>query len=95
MLTCVLQVNLPWDDRTHDRQINAMHVETWGTNYGDQFGDVSPKGKLRPCKSRTLVDKVMDSMKDDLVKEFPDWKDRFSRETRVIIDGYTVCTDEP
>lgn len=95
VLTIVLQVNLPWDDRTHDRQINAMHVETWGTVYGDQFADVSPKGSLQPCKTRPLVDKVMDSMKDDLVKEFPDWKDRFSREARVIIDSYRVCTDEP
>jgi hypothetical protein len=73
---------------------DGLLIETWGTDEGNQFGDASPD-YMKPCQTRQLVDEVMDSMKDRLVTEFPEWKDRFRRETRVIIDGFRICNGEP
>ena len=42
-----------------------------------------------------MVDKVMDMYQDDIVKLFPDFKGKFTRDARVIIDGAKVCSDEP
>lgn len=48
-----------------------------------------------PCHTRDAIDKELDGYKDLCEQQFPDWKGRFSRDTRVIIDGWKVCTDEP
>lgn len=58
----------------------------------NQFGFT--KGELKPCKTRHLVDEVMDKYKNDLVKLFPTWGE-WHREAKVIIDGYKSCTDKP
>ena len=70
-----------------------MHVETWGTDYYNQFAFT--KGKLRPCKTRKAVDNVMDKYANDLVREFPKYKGKFTREARVIIKEDKFCSDEP
>jgi len=72
-----------------DRIPNSMLIETWGTHPKHRFGDV--KGSLRPCKTRPLVDQVMDLVQDRLVQYFPEWQGRFRRESRVIINGDAVC----
>lgn len=69
-----------------------MHIETWGIDKLTQFPFT--KGELRPCKTRHLVDDVMDKYSADLVKLFPK-RSWFYRLARVIIDGYKECTDEP
>ncbi|KAH6638828.1 hypothetical protein C7974DRAFT_409832 [Boeremia exigua] len=68
------------------------HVLTGSAGHGKE---PSPFGYLRPCKTRTEVDAVMDKYKDDIVKEFPRYGKDFSRDARVIINGYKVCSDEP
>jgi hypothetical protein len=73
---------------------DGLLIETWGTDEGNQFGDV-PTNVMQPCKTRQLVDEVMDSMKDRVVTEFPEWKDKFRRETRVILDKFKICNGEP
>lgn len=68
---------------------NYWHIETRGIE--EKFTKV---GKLRPCHSRHEVDNVMDKYAGDLVREYPKYKGKFSREARVIINGYKVCTNE-
>ena len=66
-----------------------MHVEFYGSPA--QF---SKHGNLKPCGTRAAVDAELDKYRS-LEGEFPQWKGHFSRDTRVVIDGYKVCSDEP
>ncbi|KAJ4339862.1 hypothetical protein N0V95_007657 [Ascochyta clinopodiicola] len=71
---------------------NFWHVETWGIDALHQFSEF---GELRPCQTRHIVDLVMDKYANDLVGLFPQEKGWFHRETRVMLDGYRVCSNEP
>ncbi|KAJ4986534.1 hypothetical protein SVAN01_07970 [Stagonosporopsis vannaccii] len=93
----LVRVNLP-NSLLKDEEVrrpapyNYMHIETWSTDPNNQFGFT--KGELRPCKTRRLVDEVMDKYAADILKLFPDWG-WFHREAKVIINGYKDCTNEP
>ncbi|KAH6638827.1 hypothetical protein C7974DRAFT_421492 [Boeremia exigua] len=89
----LVRINLPVG-RVGDWVIqNYLHIETWGTDYDHQFGFTV--GELKPCKTRKLVDQVMDKYQGDLVGLFPEWKNSFKREAKVIINGFDSCTNEP
>jgi hypothetical protein len=71
---------------------NKLHIETWHVK------DSKPpftKGILHPCKTRQYVDEVMDSKQKQLEDLFPQWKGKFHREAKVIIDGWKSCADDP
>ena len=72
---------------------NYWHLETWGAN-ADQRWQFTEIGELKPCATRYMVDKVMDKYQNDIVKQFPDYKGKFTRDARVIINGDKVCSDE-
>jgi hypothetical protein len=72
---------------------NYLHVEFYGgCGVGCQF---SKHGNLKPCGTRAAVDKQLDIYRGALEGQFVEWKGHFKRDTRVIIDGYKVCADEP
>ena len=68
---------------------NYLHVEFYGSPT-----KLSQHGNLKPCGTSAAVDVELDNYMS-LEGEFPAWKGHFKRETRVIIDGYKVCSDEP
>lgn len=102
MLRSVLQVNLPFDWKPHDDNPkskkkdpvpNSMLIETWGSDQGDRF-EGARKETFRPCHTRPFVDEAMISKQQRLEELFPDFKGKFKRDAKVIIDGYTVCSPD-
>ncbi|KAF9691435.1 hypothetical protein EKO04_010920 [Ascochyta lentis] len=92
-----VRVNLPKHSVTTNKVPwptlgNFWHIETWGADAVHQFSEF---GVLRPCRTRDEVDDVMDKYANDLTGFFPQWKNWFHRDARVIDDGYKVCTNEP
>lgn len=75
---------------------NHWHIETWGIDKYKQFeGTKGLKEAMKPCHSRHLVDNVIDKYKGDILQQFPNYKDKFSRDARVIINGAKACSNEP
>ncbi|KAJ8105091.1 hypothetical protein OPT61_g10388 [Boeremia exigua] len=72
---------------------NYMYIETWSSDATNQFGFT--KGQLRPCKTCALIDDVMDKYEKDICDLFPEWNNWFSRDAKVILNGYKVCSNEP
>ncbi|KAF3032378.1 hypothetical protein E8E12_002343 [Didymella heteroderae] len=50
---------------------------------------------FHPCKTRKWVDKYIDKYAKDLIEPLPEWQGPFKRDSRVIIDGFKVCSNEP
>lgn len=81
---------MPDSSPAHMGWKNFWHAEIWGCP--NQF---SRYGNLKPCGTRSAVDAKLDKYAGELEAEFPPWKSNFKRDTRVIIDGWKTCTDEP
>lgn len=72
---------------------NYLYLQTWGAHRRNQFPFTD--GELRPCKTRAVVDMYIDKYEKDLVKLLPEWQGPFKRDSKVIIHGDKVCSDEP
>ncbi|KAJ8110314.1 hypothetical protein OPT61_g6819 [Boeremia exigua] len=85
-----VRVHLPDSSPANPGHANNWFLELWGDP--SQF---SQHGNLKPCGTRAAVDAQLDRYRGDIEEQFPSWRGHFRRDTRVIIDGYKVCSDEP
>ncbi|KAH6644255.1 hypothetical protein C7974DRAFT_407949 [Boeremia exigua] len=85
-----VRVHLPNTSPYAAKRANNWFLELSGSPY-----KFSKHGNLKPCATRPYVDAELDHYRLDLEREFTEWAGRFKRETRVIINGYKSCTDEP
>ncbi|KAJ4338171.1 hypothetical protein N0V87_004148 [Didymella glomerata] len=86
----LIRVHLPSSSPDAPGQENYWDVEFYGSP--QQF---SKHGNLKPCATRPYIDHLLDMYKEQAEQYFPDWQGKFSRDTRVIIDGWKICSSEP
>ncbi|KAJ4367889.1 hypothetical protein N0V86_009729 [Didymella sp. IMI 355093] len=85
----LIRVHLP-PSPNDPKQPNYWDVEFYG-----QPSRFSKHGNLKPCATRSYIDKELAMFKNLCEQQFPDWKGRFTYDTRVIINGWKICSDEP